>query len=98
MLPIDMSGRHRYPGGCPLDGLGVTLAAVGRAMRKDEFRWTSLDKHQRSWLEWKWLDEKLGVTTVTGFPIAALALAVLLQWLLILLQLFCRPCLRTIFE
>ena len=46
----------------------------------------------------QWLDRNLGVTTESELPIVILAFVVSLQWLLILLQLFCRPRIRTMFD
>ena len=63
---------------------------------KSEMKQKKQKKQKEPLLAWHWLDSKLGVTTGAGLPISGLALAVLLQWLLLLLQIFCRPCLRTI--
>ena len=43
-------------------------------------------------------ESRLGLTTGMGWPILALAAAVSVQWILLLSQLFCRPCMRTIFD
>ena len=44
------------------------------------------------------LDSKLGVTPGVGLALVIAATCVAGQWTLILLQTFCRPCIRTMFE
>ena len=65
----------------------------------DDFRWGSLDKQKADgWFQWRWLDDKLDVSSGMGSWIALLAVAVFVQVAMTLLQIFCLPCLRTIFE
>ena len=45
-----------------------------------------------------WLERMIGVRRDAAWGLTVAALAVLLQWLLILLQLYCRPCIRAMFE
>jgi hypothetical protein len=45
------------------------------------------------WMERRWSFHRHMVWPLTG-----LAFAVLLQWLSLLLQIFCQPCIRTMFE
>ena len=49
-------------------------------------------------LEWGWLDSKFGLGPGWGLTLLISGSAVLGQWILILLQIFCRPCIRTMFE
>ena len=45
-----------------------------------------------------WLERMIGVRRDAAWGLSVAALAVWLQWLLILLQIYCRPCIRTMFE
>ena len=53
-----------------------------------------------SWLRHypDWMDRKIGLKRNMVWPLTGLAFAVFLQWLSLLLQIFCRPCIRTMFE
>lgn len=45
-----------------------------------------------------WVERKIGLRRDAAWALTVAAVAVSLQWLLILLQLYCRPCIRTMFE
>ena len=66
-------------------------------MMKNEKIWGVPEDEKREWLEWRRFDDWLGVRRGMAVPIAALAVAVLIQILLVAFQIFCQPCLRTIF-
>ena len=56
------------------------------------FRWP------RNRLGRSWLDRKIDVPPRAGLPVAMMAVAVFFQWAMILFQIFCPPCMRTMFE
>lgn len=49
-------------------------------------------------MAWKWLDSKLGVGPGWGLTLLIATVCVVLQWVLFLLQMFCMPCIQTMFE
>ena len=78
------------------EGLGVIFDGKAK-MKKTAKIWGVPDDEARAWLEWRRFDDWLGVRRGMAVPITALAVAVLSQIVLVALQVFCLPCLRTIF-
>ena len=58
----------------------------------------SAAKEWRHPLAWRWLDSKLGLAPGWGVTVLIVVAGVLLQLALVLLRLFCMPCIQTMCE